>query len=115
MNLEITTEKNGPFFLLQLSGEVDMNTSTKVRAVMQETFQRITADIKTLLIDLSYVRYMDSSGIATLIEIMQNCRKKNIRLRLCALSPSVKDVFELARLGSVFEIYQTVDEAMAGL
>jgi anti-anti-sigma factor len=58
---------------------------------------------------------MDSSGIATLVECMQNCAKSGARLRLCDLSPSVRDVFELARLASIFEIFPTVNEASAGL
>lgn len=113
MNLEIITEKAGPKCLLRVIGDVDMNTSPNMRAVMQDIFRGdAEGGIKTLLIDLSRVQYMDSSGIATLVEIMQNCRKKSVRLGLCALSPPVRDVFELARLGSVFELYQTVDEAM---
>jgi anti-anti-sigma factor len=58
---------------------------------------------------------MDSSGIATLVECMQNCMKTGARLRLCDLSPSVRDVFELARLASVFEIFPTFSDASAGL
>jgi len=58
---------------------------------------------------------MDSSGIATLVEAMQNCMKRGMRLRLVALSPPVRDVFELARLASVFEIFPGVNEATTGL
>jgi anti-anti-sigma regulatory factor len=41
--------------------------------------------------------------------------KAGSRLRLCELSPPVRDVFELARLASVFEIFPTISEATAGL
>jgi anti-anti-sigma factor len=58
---------------------------------------------------------MDSSGIATLVEVMQNCMKKGARLRLFELSPPVRDVFELARLASVFEIFANRNEAVSGL
>ena len=115
MKVEIALEKINSGFLLKLKGDVDMNTSSDVRNALAQVFKQETSGMKALLIDLSQVRYMDSSGIATLIEGMQNCKKKGTRLRLCELSPSVRDVFELARLASVFEIYPTIIEASTGL
>lgn len=117
MKVEIITEKIDIGFLLRLKGDVDMNTSSEVRNALAEVFKQVggAAGMKALLIDLSQVRYMDSSGIATLVEGMQNCIKKGARLRLFELSPPVRDVFELARLASVFEIFQTMGDAVTGL
>jgi anti-sigma B factor antagonist len=113
MKVEITTEKIGVGFMMLLKGDVDMNTSPEVRSNLGEVFKQGGA--KALLVNLSGVRYMDSSGIATLVEAMQNCMKQGMRLRLVELSPSVRDVFELARLSSVFEIFPSVNAATAGL
>jgi anti-sigma B factor antagonist len=115
MKVEIVLEKIDAGFLLRLKGDVDMNTSSDVRSAMGEVFKQGLTGMKALLIDLSQVRYMDSSGIATLVEGLQNCMKQGAQLRLCELSPPVRDVFELARLASVFEIYPTITEATAGL
>jgi anti-sigma B factor antagonist len=115
MKVEVTLEKINAGFLLKLKGDVDMNTSSDVRNAIAQIFKQESSGMKALLIDLSQVRYMDSSGIATLIEGMQNCMKKGALLRLCELSPSVRDVFEMARLASVFEIYSTIGEASVGL
>jgi anti-sigma B factor antagonist len=115
MKVEIVTEKIDVGFLLKLKGDVDMNTSSDVRLALAEVFAKGSVGMKALLIDLSQVRYMDSSGIATLVETMQNCMKKGARLRLFELSPPVRDVFELARLASVFEIFPTIDEAIKSL
>jgi len=114
MNVEITTEKINAGFLMKLKGDVDMNTSPDVRTNLGEVFKQ-GAGAKALLINLSQVRYMDSSGIATLVEAMQNCMKCGMRLRLVELSPPVRDVFELARLASVFEIFTSAAEATTGL
>jgi anti-sigma B factor antagonist len=92
-----------------------MNTSSDVRSALAEIFKQGSSGMKAILLDLSQVRYMDSSGIATLVEVMQNCMKKGARLRLFELSPPVRDVFELARLASVFEIFATRNEAAIGL
>ncbi len=115
MKAEVITEKIDAGFLLKLKGNVDMNTSPEVRSAMAELFRRNKPGIRVLLIDLSGVRYMDSSGIATLVEAMQTCMKQGARLRLVDLSPPVRDVFELARLASVFEIFPTASEAVTGL
>ena len=113
MNVEISTEKIASAVVIRLKGDVDMNTSPDVRSALGDLFKQGGA--KALLINLSGVRYMDSSGIATLVEAMQNCMKQGMRLRLVEPSPPVRDVFELARLASVFEIFATMNEAMAGL
>ena len=115
MKVEIATEKIDTGFLLRLKGDVDMNTSSDVRTALAEMFRLEASGMKAILIDLSQVRYMDSSGIATLVEVMQNCMKKGARLRLFELSPPVRDVFELARLASVFEIFPTFNDAVKGL
>jgi anti-sigma B factor antagonist len=115
MNLEISCEKIDIGFLMKLKGDVDMNTSSEVRNALAGVFKQAMPDVKALLIDLSQVRYMDSSGIATLVEAMQNCMKRRMRLRLCDPSPCVRDVFELARLASVFDIFPSVAEASEGL
>jgi anti-sigma B factor antagonist len=115
MKVEIVTEKIDAGFLLRLRGDVDMNTSSDVRSALAEVFKQGSTGMKAILIDLSQVRYMDSSGIATLVEAMQNCLKKGARLRLFELSPPVRDVFELARLANVFEIFVTRSDAVIGL
>jgi anti-sigma B factor antagonist len=115
MNVEIAIEKTNAGFLLKLKGDVDMNSSSQVRGALGEVFRQCTKGTKALFVDLSQVRYMDSSGIATLVEAMQNCMKQGSRLRLVDLSPAVRDVFELARLASVFEIFGSLSDAEKGL
>ncbi len=115
MKVEISTEKRDAGFVLKLKGDVDMNSSSDVRGALGEVFRQGPKGPWALFIDLSQVRYMDSSGIATLVEAMQNCMKQGSRLRLIDLSPAVRDVFELARLASVFEIFASLDDAVKGL
>jgi anti-anti-sigma factor len=57
---------------------------------------------------------MDSSGLATLVEALQNSRKSQIALSLCALTPRVRSILEIARLNTVFAIHESRDAAIAG-
>ncbi|OGW55620.1 MAG: hypothetical protein A2Z46_01670 [Nitrospirae bacterium RBG_19FT_COMBO_55_12] len=115
MKVEISSEKVEAGFLMRLKGDVDMNTSPDVRGGLSDVFKQGGSGFKALFIDMSQVRYMDSSGIATLIEAMQTCMKQGVRLRLVDLSPPVRDVFELARLAAVFEIFPSFSEAATKL
>ena len=113
MKVDIVTESISLGYLVKVKGDVDMNSSTDVRDAFGLVFKQRSAAMKALVVDLSQVRYMDSSGIATLVEALQTCMKYGLQLRLADLSPPVKDVFELARLAAVFEIYAPLNDAMA--
>ena len=115
MKVEISVERIEDRVHVKIVGDVDMNTSSDVRNAISDALRQGVVGMKALLVDLSQVRYMDSSGIATLVEVMQNCNKRSMRLQLCALSPPVRDVFELARLGNVFKVYLTVNDAVSEL
>ena len=67
---------------------------------------------KQLVIDLTKVTYLDSSGLAVLIEGMQNVQKYGGKFRLAGVQEDVKHVFDIARLDQVFEIYPDVDAAL---
>ncbi|OGH59159.1 MAG: hypothetical protein A3G34_02425 [Candidatus Lindowbacteria bacterium RIFCSPLOWO2_12_FULL_62_27] len=87
--------------VIHVKGEIDMNTSPKLRDLLKSSeAQRM----KKVTVDLSGVTYMDSSGIATLVEMLQTLTAKKGRLILKAMKPEVKAVFEIAHLTEVFEI-----------
>ncbi|MDD5261072.1 MAG: STAS domain-containing protein [Methylacidiphilales bacterium] len=102
----------GTLAILHLKGDVDLHHSPKLRAVLQS---KIAVKCPCLLINFTEVNYIDSSGLATLVEYYQGCRNFSGKIGLAALSPRVKSVFDLVRLGEVFPIYVTLDEARSAL
>ncbi len=97
------------YSLLAVSGEVDMGSASQMREKLTPTLE---AGPDAVIIDLSLVTYMDSSGIATLVEALQSSMKREIVFRLAALNPAVLDVFRLARLDTVFSVYETTQAAL---
>jgi len=98
--------------ILELSGEIDLQHSPEMRRLLQaKTEQRIPA----LLIDFTAVKYIDSSGLATLIEYYQGSRAYSGKIILAGLSHRVRSIFELVRLHEVFPIYPTATEATQAL
>jgi anti-sigma B factor antagonist len=94
--------------VLALDGEIDLHRSPEVKAQLQPFVDRKTS---FLLIDLSRVSYIDSSGLAVFIEAFQRVTAYGGRLGLFGLQDGVRNIFEIARLDQVFEIFP--DESAA--
>ncbi len=110
--MEIETQDIGNAFLVHVSGEVDMSNSPTVRETLIDLTEQ---KVRAIVVNLEKVTYMDSSGIATLVEGLQEANSYGGKFRLASLSPKVMQVFELARLTDVFEIFPSVDRAKEGL
>ena len=98
--------------ILQLEGEIDLETSPDLRELLGA---QIEAGRSRLLIDFSGVTYIDSSGLATLVEYVQKAMKFGGHLALAGISERLRTVFDLARLGEIFAIYTSVPEAKDAL
>jgi anti-sigma B factor antagonist len=107
--VEVTTRQEGGFTIVAVSGEVDLYSSPRMREAILAGVSRKNPRV---IVDLTKVSYMDSSGIATLVEALQLTRKHSGRLVVAGLSERVREVFELARLESVFELSPTVAAAV---
>lgn len=91
-----------------LQGEIDFSRSPGLRSELMALLQKKPGK---LVLDLSGVPYMDSSGVATLVEALQVQRKAGARLVLCCLQPKVRGIFEIARLNMVFTIVPDAEAA----
>jgi anti-sigma B factor antagonist len=96
--------------IIEVQGEVDLYTSPRVReAIVRATRARTP----TVVVDLAGVAYMDSSGVATLVEGLQFARGYGGAFRLAGLGDTVRQVFKFAKLDKVFEIYSDAQGALA--
>ncbi len=97
--------------IFDLSGDIDFASSPKVRdSVLREIRESRTPRV---VVNLSQVRYMDSSGVASLVEGLKASRDLGSRFILVGLSTSTRDVLQLSRLIKVFEVYDTEEQALA--
>ena len=108
--MDIQIEDRPPFRLVRLSGDVDLHSSPKAREVILECLRQKMP----LLVDLSAVNYMDSSGVASLVEGYQTARKQGLEFGLVAVAQSAMNVLKLARLDKVFPIHASLEERLAG-
>ena len=107
--MEIKERTKKDFIILDINGQIDMQTSPALREVLK---QKLDNKGPKLLVNFSKVQFIDSSGIATLVEALKNSRSKKGILRLFGLSHSVKSVFQLAQLDKVFEVFNSENQAI---
>jgi anti-sigma B factor antagonist len=101
-------EEDRGFSIVLLTGDVDLSCSPDAR----KTILDCLGSKKNTLVDLSDVTYIDSSGVASLVEGYQTAKKKNLKFGLVGVSGPAMSVLELARLNKVFPIYATVEECV---
>jgi anti-sigma B factor antagonist len=110
--MEITVEEEDKLVLLKISGEVDLHASPRLREELRKIAAR---GAPPLLLDFREVEYIDSSGLATLIEYLRGGQGTPRKLAICGLQSQVRMVFELVRLHELFPLLPTLEEGRAFL
>lgn len=95
-----------------LGGEIDLHHSPALKEKLSEIAK---GKPSCVILDFASVTYIDSSGLATLIDLYQKMKGYGGKLGLAGLSVQVKSVFEVARLHQVFTIYESEQQAVEKL
>jgi anti-sigma B factor antagonist len=108
--LQINVRRNNTTTIFDLSGDIDFANSREVRQSVLREIQEARA--ARVVINLSQVRYIDSSGVASLVEGLKASRDLGSRFILIGLSTAAREVLQLSRLLKVFEVYISEEEAL---
>jgi len=96
--------------VLPLNGEIDLHVSPRMAMSLAQMVKNKPAK---LVVDMSKVSYIDSSGLAVLIEGMQGVEEYGGIFAIAGMQETVRSIFETARLDQVFRIFPDVDSALA--
>jgi anti-sigma B factor antagonist len=107
--MKVTQQSQGSAALFIVQGQVDMHTSPELRGHLRGALGNRASP---LVVDLTEVAFIDSSGLATLIEALQAVGKYGGKLRLCGLTPEVRKLFDLAQLSTIFDLRDSRQDAM---
>lgn len=111
--MKISTRRIQTTTILDVSGNIDMSNSPEIRkALLRELREQ---GVTRVLLNLSAVNYIDSSGVASLVEGLKVSRDLGVRLVLFGLNDSPREVFKISRLLKLFEVYDDETQAMASL
>jgi len=96
--------------VLPLEGEVDLHVSPRVERSLASIIAKRPEHV---VVDLSGVTFIDSSGLAVLINARQDVREYDGKLTLAGINKNVRSIFEMARLDQFFLIDSRDDELLA--
>jgi len=106
--MKIDVEQNEASVVLTPHGEIDLSSSPELR---ESLLSALRGKPSKLIVNLGKTPYMDSSGVATLVEAMQKAMRSQTKLVLCGMEDKVRSIFEIARLDAVFTIVDDTDAA----
>ena len=107
--MELKIRKNGEVYIIDVNGEMDLYNSYKLKELVSKMLEK---NVKSFIINMEQVDYIDSSGIGALIYICSTIKKMNLKLAISNVHGSVKKVIELTKLTGYFPIANSVEEAL---
>lgn len=110
MDLSISSETRGGATVVHVSGEIDVYTAPVLREHLDE---HISGGRHHLVVDLGGVTFMASTGLGVLVGRLKLVRAANGTLRLVCASERILSVFSITGLDKVFQIFPSVDDALA--
>jgi anti-sigma B factor antagonist len=108
--MAVKIETKSGLTVCYIEGEIDINSSPDIKKVFDKV---VSKKVPKIVINLERVTYVDSSGLATLVEILKNMKSYGGRMRLVNLSSKVKSLFEITKLEKLFEIMASEEEAIS--
>ncbi len=107
--MQLRTDEKDGVSICYVDGEINMNTAPQLK----KEFEKVVAGKrKKVIISFDKVPYIDSSGLATVVEVFKKLRAYGGILKLVSLSPKVKNLFEITKLEKIFDILESEEEAI---
>ncbi|MBD2608283.1 STAS domain-containing protein [Scytonema hofmannii FACHB-248] len=106
-----TTQDGNTVIVLTPSGRLDITTAWQFRLKLQECISKLSRHV---VVNLGQVNFIDSSGLTSLVAGMRDADKVKGSFRICNVHPEAKLVFEVTMMDTVFEIFETEEEALEG-
>jgi len=109
--MKMATRQSGGAVILDISGDIDLQSSPDLRKALLASIK----ESPYVILNLTAVRYIDSSGIASLVEGWQHAKSAQHRLILFGLSEVARNVLKLTHLLKLFEVYETENETLSAV
>lgn len=109
--MQLSTREDGPVTILIVDGDLVIG---EPETLFKKTVARLLEQGRSrIVVDLSAVRFLDSSGLGALVRAMTTSQNEGGQTKLVGVGPQVKKLLEMTRLDSVFEIYEDLETAAA--
>ena len=109
--MQISARHLDKITIFDISGDIDLATSPELRKPLLRELRELRTP--RVVLNLKSVRYIDSSGVASLVEGLKASRDVGARFILFGLNTTVREVLQLSKLVRIFEIYDNEEQAVA--
>jgi anti-sigma B factor antagonist len=109
--LQISARHLEKITIFDISGDIDLATSPQLRKALLRELRELR--MPRVVLNLKAVRYIDSSGVASLVEGLKASRDVGSRFILFGLNTTIRDVLQLSKLMKIFEISDSEEQAVA--
>lgn len=109
--MQISARHLDKITIFDISGDIDLSTSPDLRKPLLRELRELRTP--RVVLNLKAVRYIDSSGVASLVEGLKAARDVGARFILFGLNTTVREVLQLSKLVRIFEICESEDQAVA--
>jgi len=106
--MQIIVDDFDRFTVVKLSGEVDLHNSRDVKKLLLDHLEQLAH----ILVDFSELDYIDSSGMATLVEAFNLSKSKKLDFHIVGAKDAPLQVLKLTRLDSIFSLLETREQAL---
>ena len=110
MTLHATARKHGDVTIVECSGRLVLGEES---AQLREMVKGLLATSKSVVLDLGGVTYIDSTGLGTLVGLYSTARNAGGGIKLAHLSTRTRDMLQMTRLLTVFDVYERAEDAAA--
>jgi anti-sigma B factor antagonist len=110
--MKVRESQHDQIHVFDLDGEVDLQNARALRSLFQSKADR---HCPVLFLDLSAVSFIDSTGIAALIEYLGNATEFGGKFCIAGMSDHVRNIFQIVQLHKAISMFNNLDEAKAAL
>ncbi|MFA6133070.1 MAG: STAS domain-containing protein [Phycisphaerae bacterium] len=104
--------RNGDAVIADVVGDVNLNCGSEFQKSLLSLLNGPGKAPSCILVNLSQVGYIDSSGVASLVKLLAKAKHAGVPLWLVGLNERVRSVFEITRLDRIFQIAASEKEAL---
>jgi anti-sigma B factor antagonist len=112
ISMDISTRQAGNATVVDVVGDITLYNSPQMRKVLIDLLKE--KRVARVIVNLKSVRYIDSAGVASLVEGLKISRDMKSGFALYGLSRTTREVLELTRLIKVFEVHDNEEDALKG-
>lgn len=113
--MELASRREGPVRIVTVWGRIDQSTSEDFQQALSPYLIDCTTLGTPLLLDFSGIDYISSVGLRTLVLAARIVKAKNGKIAIAALTPIVAEMFQISRFNLIFQVYDSIGEAISEL